>query len=265
MIRELARRFRRDVALARPEARRLCPIAAGGHVAPAPAPVPRRVVENPRASPIGAPPDAKQLTTDQRFGGRLDDRDHEPGERVTDRHEALVERSIVAELHAAVSRAASQHAIDLGERVGTRLLEDGASFGQRPQRRAHATRIDQRRGGSGRLLLGAAADAARPFGVEHTRGAEPLNERVEVAEHIDAHAAPQVVGVDEVQPQSLADEDEGRWRDDHLASAHPRQPARRGGPLAPSIRVELALRQASRFGMVMTTRVTDARGYIPKR
>lgn len=260
--REIARRLRGDVAFARAESRCLGPISTGRHVTPAPATVPCRVEEDSRTPAIGAAPDAKQLPADQRFGGRFDHRDHEAGECVSHRHEALAERAVVAKLHATVSGTAAQDAVDLDERVGARLFDDRAPLRERPQGGTHSASVHEGGRCPGRLLLGATRDADGPFRIEHSGGAQPLYECVEVPEHIDPHAPPQVIGVHEIQPQTLTDEyegrpdhrgyytggglrgDEGHWRQAYVAS-----PAR-----------------ASEFlSAVNATRVTNEGRYIPMR
>src|SRR5688572_5793795 len=215
-VRKVGGGTRRDVALTRAEPGGLRAIATRGHVAPAPATVSRRIVEHARATAISAPPDAKQLSSNEGFGRRLHDRNHEAGKRVANGNEALPERSVVAELHAPMPRAATEDAIDLREGVGTRFFLHRATLSQCPQGGAHPARVDQRGRCTGGLLFGATRYAHGPLDVEHTSRAQPLNERVEIAKHVDAHSAPQVVSIDEIQPQSLADEYEGRWRHDHL-------------------------------------------------
>jgi hypothetical protein len=205
-----------NIPLPGAEPSRLGAVAAGCHVAPAASPVARRVVEDARATSVSASTHAQELTAYQRFGRRLDDWNHETGERVSDRHEALLERAIVTKLHTAVTGASTEHAIDLDECVGACLFEDGATFGKRAQGGANSTRIDKGGGGTGRLLFGASRDANCSLGVKHAGGTQPLNQGVEIAKHIDTDATPQVVRIHEVQPEPLADENEGRRRNDHL-------------------------------------------------
>ena len=173
-------------------------------------------MEYARAAPIGAAPDAQEFTTDERFGGRFNDRNHEASEGITDRHEALAERSVVTEFHATVPGAATEHAIDLDERIGTGLLHNRTTLGERAQGGADTAGIDERGRSTSRLLLRTARDANGTLGIEYASGAEPLNEGIEVAQDVHAHTAPEVVRVYEVQPEPLADENEGRRGNDHL-------------------------------------------------
>ena len=133
-----------------------------------------------------------------------------------DGDKALLERAVVAEFDAPVPGASAKHAIDLDQGIGARLLRHGSPFRQRAKRRAHTPGIDQGRRRTGRLLRRAPRYADGPFGIEDVGGPEPLYERVEVAEDIDPDTTTQIVGVHEVEPQSFADKNEGRWSDDHL-------------------------------------------------
>src|SRR5258705_866854 len=83
-----------------PMPRRFSAVAAGGHGAPAPASVLRVVEEHALASLIRTAADARQLTQDQRVRRRLDNGDHEAGERIADRYERSNEGSVGAEIDA---------------------------------------------------------------------------------------------------------------------------------------------------------------------
>jgi hypothetical protein len=81
---------------------------------------------------------------------------------------------------------------------------------ERAQRDAHAARIHERGRGAGGLLERAPLDAARALGVEHLRGAQPVEEGVEVEEHVLGARAPGVVRVHEIEPQPVAHEGDRR-------------------------------------------------------
>ena len=68
-------------------ARGLGAITAGGHVAPATAPVLRVVEEHALAALIRAAPNARQFAEDERIGRGLDDRDDESGEGIANGNE----------------------------------------------------------------------------------------------------------------------------------------------------------------------------------
>jgi hypothetical protein len=70
-----------------PMAGRFGAIAAGGHVAPATAAVFGVIEEDALTARIGASSDARKLAENERIGRRLDDRDNEAGERVSDGNE----------------------------------------------------------------------------------------------------------------------------------------------------------------------------------
>src|SRR5262249_10501334 len=127
---------------------------------------------------------------------------------VADRDERSDERSVGAQLDAPGAGAAAEHAVDLDESFGARALAERAALGEHTQRRAYTSRVDQRRGRAGRLLHGTAPNAAGAFGVEHSGGLEPSNERLEVAQGIEA--AESLLAIDEVKPEPLAHEDERR-------------------------------------------------------
>src|SRR5256885_333661 len=90
-------------------------VAARGHVAPAAAAVLRRVEEDVGAALIGAAARARDLAGDERIGGRVDDGEHEPGERVADADERARVAAVRALLDPARDRAAAEDPVDLGE------------------------------------------------------------------------------------------------------------------------------------------------------
>ena len=66
------------------------------------------------------------------------------------------------------------------------------------QRGAHASRVDERGGGAGRLLLRATTNTARALAVENRRGLEPAHHRLEIAQRVEATES--LLTVDEIQP-----------------------------------------------------------------
>ena len=193
-----------------PVAGGLGPVTARGHVTPATSPVLGSVEEHSRAAPVGASTDPGQLADDQRIGGTLDDWNHQPRERVTNGNEATSEATVAFRLETPGAGAPSQDSIDLGQSISACLFGGVASFGERTERRAHASRIDESRRSAGRLLHGAPSQPGSALGVDDIGRFEPLNERLELAQGIVPHTATQIVRVDEVEPESLADENESR-------------------------------------------------------
>ena len=183
-------------------------VTARRHVTPATTPVLGSVEEHSRASPVGAPTDPGQLADDQRIGRALDDRNHQPGERVTNGHEAAGEATIAFRLETPGAGTPSQDPVDLGQSVGACFFGRVASFGERTQRRAHTPSIDKSRRSAGRLLHGAPSEPGGALGVDDVGRFQPLNERLELAQGIVPHTATEIVRVDEIEPEALADEDE---------------------------------------------------------
>src|SRR6476659_9049216 len=93
-----------------PMARGFGAIATGGHVAPTTASVLGVVEEHTLTARIGAATHTRQLAENERIGRGLDDRDHESGERVSDRDERANERSVGAQVDATRAGTASEHA-----------------------------------------------------------------------------------------------------------------------------------------------------------
>jgi hypothetical protein len=170
----------------------------------------RAIVEHARTARVGAAAYATELAHHERVGSALHHRDHESRESVADRNEATREGPVTARLEATGAGAASKDPVDLRERVDARLLDDIAAFGQSAKRGAHTARIHEGGRRARRLLLRPPPKPGGPFRIHDVRGLEPLHERLEFTERIEPDAAPNVVGVDEVQPQPLANEDERR-------------------------------------------------------
>lgn len=189
-----------------PVPRGLGAITARGHVAPAAASILRVVEEDTLASLIGASAHTRELAKNERVRGGFHDGNHEPRERVADRNERTDECAVGTKLDAPCAGAATKHAIDLDESFGARAFAQRAALGQRAKRGPDTTSIDERRGRAGRLLHGAATNSAGAFSIEHSRGLEPADERLEIAQGIET--AKSLLAVDEVQPKSLAHEHE---------------------------------------------------------
>src|SRR6185436_7659493 len=96
-------------------ARGLRAVPAGGHVAPAAAPVLRLVLEDASAAWDGTATHAPELIEDERVRRILDDGDEQAGERVADGNEGASEGTIGAKLDAPRPRAAPEHTIDLAQ------------------------------------------------------------------------------------------------------------------------------------------------------
>src|SRR6185436_5040224 len=148
-----------------PVAGRFGAIAARRHVTPAAASVFRVVEEHALAARIGASAHARQLAEDERVGRGFYDGDDESGECVSNRNERTNERPIGAKIDASRTGAAAEHTIDLDETVVAYAFAHRSAFGERSQRRANAASVDECDRRAGRLLLRAAADSARSFGV----------------------------------------------------------------------------------------------------
>jgi hypothetical protein len=183
-------------------------VPAGRHVAPAPATVLRLVLEHAPAPRIGAAPHASELIEDERVGGALDDGDEQTGERVAHGYERTREGAVGAQLDAARTRAATEHAIDLAERGESHVAREHPALGERTKDRAHAARVAEHGECSRRLLLRPPAHRRAALRVEHVCRLEPEHEPLEVVQCIGAADAS--VGVHEVEPQALRDEREHR-------------------------------------------------------
>jgi len=214
-------------------------IAARRHVAPAASPILRSVEKHARATLVGTAANAHELAQHEGIGGRLDDGDHQACERVAHRNEAAYELSIRSTLETANARTPAQHAIDLAYGVLPNVMRRDATLGQRTQHRAHAACVREGRRRACRLLLSAPPNTGCPFGVQHRRSFEPAEERVEITQRVSADSAVQIIRVDEIQPQPLAEENElascvsdgfghgGKWRAGTLVYPRRRPLARR--------------------------------------
>jgi len=109
----------------------LCPVAARRHVTPTTSPVLGPVEEHSWASPVGAPANPRQLANDQRVRRALDDRNHQPGERVANGNEAAGEAAIAFRLETPRTGAPSENPVDFGQGIDPRLFGCVASFGER--------------------------------------------------------------------------------------------------------------------------------------
>lgn len=189
----------------------LRPVAARRHVTPPASAVLRTVEEHTGAARVGAAANARELAEDEGIRRRLDDRDHEAGEGVSDRNERALEGAVAARLEATGAGASAEDAVDLVDGVEPNLHHVHPALGERPEGGTDAPRVSERRGSAGRLLKRPPADATPALSVQHRGTFEPAYERIEIPEEIDAAPAARVVGVDEIQPEPLA---EKRERDD---------------------------------------------------
>jgi len=219
--------------------RRFGAIAARRHVAPAASAILGPVEKHARATLVGTAPNAHELAQHERIGRRLDDGDHQACERVAYWNEAAHELSVRSTLETADARTSAQHAIDLAYGVLPNVIRCDAPLGQCAQHSAHAARVREGRRCACGLLLSAPPNTGCPFGVEHRRSFEPAEERVEITQRVGADAAVQIICVDEIQPQPLAEENElascvsdrfghgGKWRAGTLVYPRRRPVARR--------------------------------------
>ncbi len=81
-------------------------------------------------------------------------------------------------------------------------------FRECPKRAPHAACIEQRGGRSGRLLLRSPCDRLPSVLVQHTDGSEPLEHGPKVTQGVSADAKFDIVGVDEIEPEAIPNEDE---------------------------------------------------------
>ena len=194
------------------EPRHLRPVPTRRHVAPSTGGVLRGVLEDARAARGGAAADPRELAEDQGIGSGFDDRHQEAGERIADGDKASSVGTVVARLDAAGPGAAAQHAIDLGKGRGADDSGALTALGEGAERIANPARVDERRGGARRLLHGAPPKAGGALRVQHRGDLEPIDVGVEVDQRIDSSAPYDVLGVHEVEPETLADEDECNGR-----------------------------------------------------
>ena len=184
-------------------------VSAGRHVAPATASVLGAVEEHAAAAGVAAAADAAKFTGDERVGAIVDDRHHQCGEGITTGDEVPRVGPVGRELQTSCAGAASEHPVDLGHRFGARVARDAAMFGEGPECAANPSRIEECGRGAGGLLLRSPHDRHAAVMVDHTDGGEPLQHGAEVAEGVAAYAELDVIGVDEIEPETIADEDEG--------------------------------------------------------
>lgn len=111
--------------------------------------------------------------------------------------------TIFTEVDAAGHGRPPQHAIDLGEGIQPDPFRLRATFGQLPQGGATSSGLDKGGGRAGRLLVRTAAHATRAFGIEDGGIHQEFDQRIEVAEQVDAVSTSGLVRVHEVKPESL--------------------------------------------------------------
>ena len=192
-------------------------IAAGGHVAPATTAVLGAVQEHATTAWVAAAADAAQLTGDQRVGTIVHDGHHQRGKGIAAGDEIPLVAAVRQDLETASSGTSAQDTIDLGHGFGACIRRDSAMFGECPERAAHPSRVEQCCGGTGGLLLGASHDGHPSIMIDHADSGEPLQHRREVSQRIAPDAQFDVIGIDEVQPESITDENERTvfyWDDD---------------------------------------------------
>jgi inosine/xanthosine triphosphatase len=92
-----------------------------------------------------------------------------------------------------------------------------AVLGQCPQDAANPASIEQRCCGARWLLFRAPKDCCAPVVIDGAQRRHPFQHGREVTQCVTAYAEFDIVGVDEVEPDAVANEDEGaaiRWSDD---------------------------------------------------
>ena len=192
-------------------------VATGRHVAPATTAVLRAVEEHTATTGIVTATDAAQFTGDQRVGTVIHDRHHQCGECIATGDEIARVDTLGRELQASCAGAATEDAIDLADRISARVVRNRAMFGQRAQGTADTAGIEQGGRGTCRLLLSAAHDGDPAIMIDHANGGQPLQHGAEIPQGIAAYAKLDVVRVDEIEPEAIADEHEGAtigWCDD---------------------------------------------------
>lgn len=194
--------------LARPMPRGLRAVATGRHVAPAAASVLGAVEEDASAARVAAAAHPAKLSGNERIGRVIHDRHHERCERVTTGHEVARVDTVGRELQSPGAGAASEHAVDFRHSVGPCVAGDAAVLGQRAECAAHPARVEQGGGGTSGLLFRASGDGNATVMVNHADGRQPLEHGAKVAQGVTPDAKLNVVGVDEIEPEAITDEDE---------------------------------------------------------
>ena len=204
-------------------------VAAGCHVAPAPASILGAVEEDAAAARVAAAAHAAELSGDQRVGCIVHDRHHQRGEGVAAGDEIARVQPVARQLQAAGASASAQDTVDLRHRLAPGITAEGAVFRQGTKCASYPPRVEQRGGCAGWLLFGAAHDRAAPVVIDHPDRRKPFQHHAEITQCIPADAKLDVIGVDEIEPQAIADEHERTtigWCDEEKSHG---KPSREGG------------------------------------
>lgn len=183
-------------------------IATCGHVAPPPPTVLRAVEKHAPTSRIAAGAHATEFTRDERVGRVIDDWCHQRGERVAPRDEVARVDALGGQLEAPRPSAPPEDPIDLAYGLSARIAGHRAVLRKCAECIADPACIEECRCGTGRLLLGAAHDSQQAVLINHANGNKPVEQRAEVTERVATNAEFDVVGVHEVEPQAIANENE---------------------------------------------------------
>ena len=161
---------------ARPMAGGLGAIATRPHVAPATQSVLGAVEKHAMAARIGTAAHARELRVHQCVGRRLDDGDHQTGERIARGHESAHVPALRARVEAARSRAPAEYPVDFHNGIVADPLGEVPLFGQHAERGAHPSGVDQRGRGGGRLQHRTSANAGGALVVDRSRFLTPGEE-----------------------------------------------------------------------------------------
>lgn len=80
---------------------------------------------------------------------------------------------------------------------------------QRAQGTAYPAGVEQGRRGAGGLLLGTTQDCDASVMIDDSNGRKPVDHGAEVTQRVAAHAELDIVGVHEIQPETITNEDKG--------------------------------------------------------
>lgn len=163
------------------------------------------------AARIGTAAHARELRVHQCVGRRLDDGDHQTGERIARGHESAHVPALRARVEAARSRAPAEYPVDFHNGIVADPLGEVPLFGQHAERGAHPSGVDQRGRGGGRLQHRTSANAGGALVVDRSRFLKPGEECLEVAQQIAPGRLRGGIGVDEVEPESRARGHGSKW------------------------------------------------------
>ena len=154
------------------------------------------------AARIGTTADARQLVADERIGRRLDDGNHETGERIARGHETPDVPAIRIGVETACASAAAEHTVDLDDGIFAHLVLRLSAFGQRPECGAYPPGVHQSCRGRSRLQHGAPANPRCALLVDGRLIVQPGQQRLEIAQQITAGHLRGSISVDEVEPKA---------------------------------------------------------------